>query len=656
MASSLADRVQRGWAIGRVEVGRLSLVDLGPFLMAAVVFKLAISDGGRDPLSLTMAQISSYAALAVLVWTRRAHVGSVGRAMLVMLGVILFTALTSVRPEASAREVLLWAMYLGVAVVTASSLHGHAAARRMLDFLVAIAGWVVLIALFLFWGGNNPGMRWYATFYWPNPFAAFLLLVLPLEVVRLISARNSREAAAHTILTVLLTTAVVLTYSRGAWLSLLLIAPVALALLRPPSWTAAAGRLLIVALLVSGAVMSLTRTPASPSGGQGVAARAASIADTGDLSIQGRVSFWRAAFDIFRDHPLTGTGPGTFGAVHARYQRDVRFYARDAHNLYVQTLAEMGIPGALALGFLVLTIISVWLRALRQSAFGEPYTLVLGAGLGVLAFFIHSAMDMDWAFYANPAMAFALIGVIASFDRAPAGQSPHQQAALFGPRVLALVALATAMLATLTMHWAHIAYQAGYSHARSGRYGAALQHYVTASVRNPLQPRYPAAAGYAASRSGDRDQLAVFYIRHAISLDRMNASHPIQLADLLLSRAGGDAQRLAEAEHWLMVALEVDPLNRPETYRLLAKTMIRQKRLRDADQVYRRALRLYLGQNLEGEMNRLILWPQVVGLAIDAAELAVQMGDHTYATEILRRVLWEDPENPDVKAALVLLK
>lgn len=648
MNSSLADRVHRGWSVGRLEVARLSVLDLAPLLIVALVFKLAISDGGRDPSALAIAQLCTYVTLALLIWTGRHSLGDVGRAILVMVGVIVLTSLTSVRPEASVRELLLWTMYLGIAIVIASTLEGPVAARRMLDLLVAVAGWVVLIALFLFWGANNPTMRWYSTFYWPNPFAGFLLLVLPLEAVRLASARTARDALAHGTLTVLLATALVLTYSRGAWVSLLCIAPIALRLLRPPSWSAVAIRLVMVALLIAGAVMFLTRTPASHQPAQGVATRAASIADADDMSIQGRLNFWRAAIEIFWDHPVLGTGPGTFGAIHPRYQRDVRFYARDAHNIYVQTLAEMGIPGVLALGLLILAIAGLWARSLRETIGGESHSLVLGAGLGVLAFFIHSAMDMDWAFYANPAMAFALVGVIASYARTrPAPPTM---------RAPAVIALAAAMVLVLTMHSAHQAYTAGYAHARSGRHAMALREYATASIRNPLAARYPAAAGYVASRSPERHNLAVFYVRRAIALDRMNATYPLQLADLLLPPAGDDAGKLAEVEHWLNVALGADPLNRPETYRLLAKTMVRQKRWSDADQVYRRALHIYLRHDLDRKMIHLLLWPEVVGLAIDAADLATQMGDRARAAEILQAVLAEDPGNPSIEAALKSLK
>ena len=84
--------------------------------------------------------------------------------------------------------------------------------------------------------------------------------------------------------------------------------------------------------------------------------------------------------------------------------------------------------------------------------------------------------------------------------------------------------------------------------------------------------------------------------------------------------------------------------------------MVRQRRWDDADQVYRRALTLYLKQDLDQEMIHLLMWPQVVALAIDAADFAMQMGDRTHAADILQRVLVQDPGNTDVNAALESLK
>jgi thioredoxin-like negative regulator of GroEL len=83
--------------------------------------------------------------------------------------------------------------------------------------------------------------------------------------------------------------------------------------------------------------------------------------------------------------------------------------------------------------------------------------------------------------------------------------------------------------------------------------------------------------------------------------------------------------------------------------------MVRQRRWGDADQVYRRALRLYLQRDLDQKMIHLLLWPQVVSLAIDAADLAVQMGDRARAVEVLEEVLARDPENREVKSAIEAL-
>ena len=45
-----------------------------------------------------------------------------------------------------------------------------------------------------------------------------------------------------------------------------------------------------------------------------------------------------------RDEPLHGTGAGSFEA-HWLRERPISFYARDAHNLYLETLGELGALG-----------------------------------------------------------------------------------------------------------------------------------------------------------------------------------------------------------------------------------------------------------------------------------------------------------------------
>ncbi len=61
----------------------------------------------------------------------------------------------------------------------------------------------------------------------------------------------------------------------------------------------------------------------------------------------GRGDYWHVAWEMARDEPLLGTGAGSFEA-HWLRERPISFHARDAHNLYLETLAELG-PLGLAL-------------------------------------------------------------------------------------------------------------------------------------------------------------------------------------------------------------------------------------------------------------------------------------------------------------------
>ena len=70
---------------------------------------------------------------------------------------------------------------------------------------------------------------------------------------------------------------------------------------------------------------------------------------------------------MVRDEPLLGTGAGSFEA-HWFRERSVAFHARDAHNLYLETLAELG-PVGLAL---LLATLALPLLALPGSAPVSP--------------------------------------------------------------------------------------------------------------------------------------------------------------------------------------------------------------------------------------------------------------------------------------------
>jgi hypothetical protein len=184
-------------------------------VVVAAVFALAIGDGGRHIETMVWAQSAVLLVLAIAIASGAARGLKPGAPLLIMIGAVALTALRSVWPDSSAHELVMWVTYTAIAMAAAAGLRDSR--EWFLDGVVFTAGALCLVALYWFWGSGDITARWSSTFYWPNPFAAFLLLVVPMTLVRALRAPTARLALSHGAATVLFVVALVFTYSRGAW-------------------------------------------------------------------------------------------------------------------------------------------------------------------------------------------------------------------------------------------------------------------------------------------------------------------------------------------------------------------------------------------------------------------------------------------------------
>ncbi len=86
-----------------------------------------------------------------------------------------------------------------------------------------------------------------------------------------------------------------------------------------------------------------------------------------DPANDGRLPLWRAALDIYRSQKLRGTGAGTYQQYYPRYRTE-RSYVVDAHSLYLQSLAELGIVGFVPILVVVLGILGGLASRIRAIA------------------------------------------------------------------------------------------------------------------------------------------------------------------------------------------------------------------------------------------------------------------------------------------------
>jgi len=159
--------------------------------------------------------------------------------------------------------------------------------------------------------------------------------------------------------------AILFTYSRGAFLGLVVI--LSILIWRSP-WRVRFGMALVVGALI-----------AAPFIPDRLSERIGSIGEqesqeTRDGSVQGRFEAWRTAWNIAVDRPLTGAG---FRAlwdtdIWLKYFGGSDFMAvRDTHSLYFEVLSEHGFVGfGLYLLVLASTMVSLW--RIRRRWTGHP--------------------------------------------------------------------------------------------------------------------------------------------------------------------------------------------------------------------------------------------------------------------------------------------
>jgi O-antigen ligase len=194
-----------------------------------------------------------------------------------------------------------------------------------------------------------------------------------------------------------------------------------------------------------------------------------------------RWTWWGEAGRIFRDHPLEGTGAGTF-ALARRPLRDDTQAPLAPHSIALQALSETGVVGfGLLLGFAVAAAWSVRRALARLPVDDRAAAAALAAAL--VAYVAHSLIDIGWEYVAVAAPFFLALGVLL-------GSGRGQPAPARDRRPLAAVvaaAIAATVLASLAAPWlAQRRVDSAYAALDRGNLPRAIEEAQEAASLNPL--------------------------------------------------------------------------------------------------------------------------------------------------------------------------
>jgi O-antigen ligase len=121
-----------------------------------------------------------------------------------------------------------------------------------------------------------------------------------------------------------------------------------------------------------------------------------------------RYDYWRVAGDAFAGEPIAGVGSGGFASEWLRERPADSLLVRDAHSLYVETAAELGLVGFACLVLLLVGAVLAGRRALAR----DPL-LAAGPAAALVAWGVHAGLDWDWEMPALTMPAIVLLAVLA---------------------------------------------------------------------------------------------------------------------------------------------------------------------------------------------------------------------------------------------------
>jgi putative inorganic carbon (hco3(-)) transporter len=397
--------------------GRVSLAALG----AIVVFAAALVEP-RIVFAVIIFALAGYVPDVVL------GSGAVGPALLlVAAGAVAVRASTHGESWSAPRE-LWWLAAFGCALVLSSAGAADAAAAntRIVDF----AGFALLVALTLVLVDSETALR---RAMWcvagaigllavlaivqrsahmsavafgglasvtrdgsvlrsngplsANFFGEILAAAAMLAVYLAFDARSHRARLVAIGIAIACVAALLDTGSRGAFIAVLAASALCMLLRRVRVIS-------VVTIVVAAFVAASVVLPA------GTRARLSALSDLrtasieGNSSFRGRLSENLAAIEMLRAHPITGVGPGNFDSDYLHYapslNLDQRAEPRNAHSLYLETLAETGLIGAVALfGLIAFALQRAWRG--RRTASARLGVLAEGGLVALLAFLVAAA-------------------------------------------------------------------------------------------------------------------------------------------------------------------------------------------------------------------------------------------------------------------------
>lgn len=203
---------------------------------------------------------------------------------------------------------------------------------------------------------------------------------------------------------ILFSVAIVLSYTRAAWVSLIGGLMVAIVVLLKINYRTvlSAIALLVLLFFMYGDKIIYQLGKNSQDSSNNLTEHVESMSNIStDASNLERLNRWNSALRMFKERPVFGWGPGTYQFQYAPFQKASETTIittrtgdqGNAHSEYLGPLAEQGLPGSIIMVILVLAVTVFALGLYSELPRSDIRTIVLMTYIGLVTYFIHGSLN-----------------------------------------------------------------------------------------------------------------------------------------------------------------------------------------------------------------------------------------------------------------------
>lgn len=432
-----------------VAAAMFSLDKLMLFVVFATPLSITLTDKSFN-VGLSLPTEPLLAGITALLFFRLLHKGQVDLKVLrhpitvaILLAIVwmVITTITSARPDVSIKYLIARIWFVVPYFYLMTQIFKVEKNIRWFYWLflipLCIAG-LYTMAIHSQYGFSKETSVWvmFPLFKEHTSYGAVLAMYFPISVYFVLRKDTLWVRAFALLLLLILTAAIVLSFTRAAWLSIVAAGFVWLLIKYRVNFTALVVTTLVAATFLFSYSQELLQDMqkndqvSSDNLGEHVQSISNVSSDASNLE---RINRWTSALRMWNARPHVGWGPGTYMFEYAPFQKPhektiISTNAGNrgnAHSEYIGPLAEQGWPGLL-LVITFITFLMVWgIRAYRRAKNDDLAYLAIAATLGLVTYYTHGFLnnfiDMDKA--AGPVFGFAAVIVaIDIFYRHPSGE------------------------------------------------------------------------------------------------------------------------------------------------------------------------------------------------------------------------------------------